>query len=129
MATAAEHRAEIDRINGEVATQAAKIAQLSTILDGKAGGGGGSVETCTVTINNNSWSAKPTCYYIDAALQKQSVIVTSNVQIEIQKNSYIIMVDTSANNGVSATDNAELLFEGSLASAFYVFGDCTIEII
>ncbi len=57
MATAAEHQAQIDRINGEVATQAAKIAQLSTILDGKAGGGGGgsggSVETCTVTFKNN----------------------------------------------------------------------------
>lgn len=37
--------------NTEVTTQAAKIAELSTILDGKAGGSGGAeIETCTVTV-------------------------------------------------------------------------------
>lgn len=52
MATAAEHRAEIERINSEVATQAQKIAELSAILDGKASGGGEPViEPLTVTEN------------------------------------------------------------------------------
>lgn len=52
---ATETQAQIDRINTEVATQADKIAQLSTILDGKAAGGGASVETCTVTIENDAY--------------------------------------------------------------------------
>ena len=51
MATAAEHRAEIDRINGEVATQAQKIAELSAILDGKASGGESVIEPLTITAN------------------------------------------------------------------------------
>lgn len=62
MATAAEHQAQIDRINTEVAAQAAKIAQLSTILDGKAAGGGASVETCTVTLSlQNNYSFETLC--------------------------------------------------------------------
>lgn len=41
----------INRIETAVDSQAELLAQLSSILDGKAGGGsGGSVETCTVTI-------------------------------------------------------------------------------
>ena len=126
MATAAEHRAEIDRINGEVATQAAKIAQLSTILDGKAGGGGGAVETCTVTINKNPFISF-SCYYIDATLQKQSARITSDMQLEVQKNSYIIFGNGNV-NGAIPDNNAEVfLFSGDLF-CIYVFGDCTIEV-
>ena len=55
MATAAQHQAEISRINGEIHTQAQKIAQLSSILDGKAGVGGGAanpvIQELTVTEN------------------------------------------------------------------------------
>lgn len=45
----------VEAANSEINVQAAKIAELSTILDGKAAGGGGSggVETCTVTISRN----------------------------------------------------------------------------
>lgn len=39
-----------DDIDNEVDTQADLIAQISSVLDGKIGGGSGSVETCTVAI-------------------------------------------------------------------------------
>lgn len=45
-------RGEVDRIVEEVATEADLISQISTLLDTKAAGSGGSsVETCTVEIS------------------------------------------------------------------------------
>lgn len=49
-------QSEINRINTAVTGQADLIAQIQTALEGKAGGGGGSVETCTVTITSDSGS-------------------------------------------------------------------------
>lgn len=50
-------QSQINRINAAVNTQANKIAQIKTALEGKAAGGGGgaSIETCTVTITPLGW--------------------------------------------------------------------------
>lgn len=49
-------KSEITRINTEVTEQTDLISQIKTALEGKAAGGGGgaSVETCTLKVINNT---------------------------------------------------------------------------
>lgn len=56
---------QIDRINSEVSAQADLIAQISAALDGKGVGGGGSVETCDVTVSVGFGAVKK-IYYVNA---------------------------------------------------------------
>lgn len=70
-----EIRNNVDTLNINVTTQTNLISQIQTALEGKAAGGGGSVETCTLTIktiesNNINATARrgamaALCCYID----------------------------------------------------------------
>lgn len=46
-----EYQDQIDRINTEVSAQETLLDQALAAIANKAAGGGGSVETCTVTLN------------------------------------------------------------------------------
>jgi hypothetical protein len=70
-------------LNTVLTEQEALITELETVLAGKAaGGGGGSVETCTVTITTKSLGAVKEVYasqYVDGSIVQYSIPGSSNV--------------------------------------------------
>lgn len=74
---------QIDRISGEVTSQTDLIAQISTALDGKAAGSGGSVETCTVAISGYMLNAITTTVYTDGEISVYDYIDSSAIADEL----------------------------------------------
>lgn len=74
-----------ENLDAVLAEQAALITELETALEGKASGGGGGVETCTVVINHPNLS--------NTNLNRYDIIVYENNNI-----SYISKVDNEAND-------------------------------
>lgn len=72
-----------ENLDAEISEQAAKIDQLLTILEGKAAGGSGAVNTCTVTINhypsyNAAWAVSE-IYYQSLSSDKNITVEYLNV--------------------------------------------------
>ena len=103
---------EITRINTAVNSQTTLLDQALALIQGKAAGGGGgsSVELCTVTMNVNAG----TFYYTtleNGAISHKSVTKTaySSFSISVVKNSIVAMYFTNYPQSTTTNSAAELL--------------------
>lgn len=90
----------ITRIETAVDSQSELLAQLSTILDGKAAGGsGGSIETCSVTIKCNNGHI--TLYSTTVLLGSE--IVCQSEYFEPQSKTEIFIENVVCNSAISVS--------------------------
>ena len=108
-------------IDSEVNTQAQKIAELSSILDGKAAGGGSSgVETCEVTIIMDN--PGPFIYINDSSEYVIYGDGTEQITISVLKPSFIIFP-----TGVPETESGNCEFVSTGVDTYFVYGDAIIS--
>lgn len=86
-----------------------------------AGGGGGSTDTCTVTLRVGGG----TCYYTDGNTLELTTTSTGNATITIPINS--ILAFTSWNSMVRASGSYSLIFYNQRYAAYYISGDCSFN--
>lgn len=122
-------QSEITRINSEVSEQESLINQIKTALEGKAaGGGGGSVETCEVTISGSASGYYPTNIAYTSVGSSGKVIgvnqtvSTSSVTITCVKGSTLAVKFKSILNETTIITSASLLFYTS-STAVFKLGD------
>lgn len=87
-------------------------------------GGGGSVETCTITISPDTMIApeSPTYYYTDATTMTIASLSTQNALITVPKNSIIAIVGWSSYSLTSGLCSE--IFYNNFHAAYQITGDC-----
>lgn len=129
MATIGQQVAEqVTRITNEVDSQAAKIAEISALLEGKGvpGGGGssGGVETCTVTIDGFQ-----DVYYVGvengALVMKPSKGGSTSAVHSIVAAQNSILLCTNGNSSNYTLNNAIIIYNygSSIVHAYSVHGE------
>lgn len=117
------------------------VTALETELAGKAsGGGGGSVETCMVTVTSTRSGTPATCYYIDSGLnytEESGNMLATSFSIEVAKNSILLLstyIDCEAliiSGGSMKGSITSGVLSGRLANLYWfvINGNATIEIL
>ena len=121
-------QSQINRINGEVSSQESLIAQIKTALEGKAAGGGGAPETCTITYYaDNPITGQTTIYYTDGSGEPKTEVVSMSDSVTFTpvKNSIVAIAGYGDIGGVGSghANNVTLVgIYGGMAAVF-VSGD------
>ena len=112
---------DIDVANSEISEQASLISQITSALEGKAGGDGGSVETSVVTLSlANGMKAQ----YTDSNMQWITTPLDAKMDINVAKNTLIILGWTS---GDIATGSCSRIFFTPGTGIYLVTGDCSFS--
>lgn len=121
----------LTNVNNEITTQGDLIAQLQAAVDSlpEAGGGGGSLETCTVTLETNGPTVGGILVYYtneNQELATETFTFKSSITIKCLKNSII----STSNGGmrVNTSGSLEVLYRNALCLVLHVFGDGNVVI-
>ena len=114
-----------EQIQQHNTTLQALIDTANALPEAGSGSGGGSVETCTVTISPdimNSFTS-PTYYYTEAISMTIQSLTTQDATIIVPKNTILIIINWSS---YSLADGAcNQIFYNSIYTAYEITGDCT----
>ena len=89
--------------------------------------GGGSVESCTITIVPDVMMApgSPTYWYTDAETMTIKSLSTQDATITVPKNSIIVIIDWSSYS--TATGSCSQIFYQNMCTAYQITGDCAFQ--
>jgi hypothetical protein len=102
------------------------VAALESELEGKASGGsgGGTVETCTVTLSDVTESVN--WYYTDASMTLQNFVGTGTLTVAI--NTMLAYQAPSALISVNYYENCSpVLYLGSQYGVVHIYGNCRFQ--
>lgn len=113
-------------LNTVLTEQDALITELEAALEGKAAGGGGSVDTCTVSTTTGLDTIY-ICYDNgETGVHEDAPLTSSKHTISVAKDSILVVEMANYTTPLEVTGSATLLHSYYSTYTFYVTGDCTL---